>query len=57
MAVSAGSQGLIGLIVFGRSIAANEPPGAFGLLILIEGFAVLWLMSALLFAKVAREAK
>jgi hypothetical protein len=57
MAVTAGAQGLIGLIVFGRSIAANEPPGAFGLLILIEGFAVLWLMSALLFAKVAREAK
>jgi hypothetical protein len=56
MAVTAGAQALIGLIVFARGIAANEPPGAFGLLILIEGFAVLWLGSALLFAKAAREA-
>ena len=56
MAVTAGAQGLIGLVVFARGIAANEPPGAFGLLLLIEGFAALWLGSALLFAKAAREA-
>lgn len=56
MAVTAGAQALIGLIVFARGIGANEPPGPFGLLILIEGFAVLWLMSALLFAKAARQA-
>ena len=56
MAVTAGAQALIGIIVFARGIAANEPPGAFGLLVLIEGFAVLWLGSTLLFAKAAREA-
>jgi hypothetical protein len=57
MAVTAGAQGLIGIIVFGRGIAANEPPGAFGLLLLIEGFAALWLGSALLFAKAARNSE
>ncbi|HWI76634.1 MAG TPA: hypothetical protein VNS53_06080 [Sphingomicrobium sp.] len=56
MAVTAGAQALIGLIVFARGIATNEPPGALGLLILIEGFAVLWLGSALLFARAVREA-
>lgn len=56
MGVTAGAQALIGLVVFACGIAANEPPGAFGLLILIEGFAALWLGSALLFAKAAREA-
>jgi hypothetical protein len=56
MAVTAGAQALIGLVVFARGIAANEPQGAFGLLLLIEGFAALWLASALLFAKAAREA-
>lgn len=56
MVVTAGAQGLIGLVVFARGISANEPPGAFGLLILIEGFAALWLASALLFARAAREA-
>ena len=47
-------RALIGLAVFARGIAANEPPGAFGLLILIQGFAALWAASALLFAKAAR---
>jgi hypothetical protein len=56
MAVTAGAQALIGLVVFARGIAAHEPSGAFGLLLLIEGFAVLWAASALLFAKAAREA-
>jgi hypothetical protein len=56
MAVTAGAQALNGLVVFARGIAANEPPGAFGLLILIEGFAALWLGSALLFARAARQA-
>lgn len=57
MAVTAGAQALIGISVFTRGIAANEPPGAFGLLILIEGFAALWLASALLFGKAAGEAR
>jgi hypothetical protein len=56
MAVTAGAQALIGLVVFARGIAANEPPGAFGLLLLIGGFAALWAGSALLFAKAARAA-
>lgn len=55
MAVTAGAQALIGLVVFAREIASNEPPGPFGLLLLIEGFAALWLASALLFAKAARD--
>jgi hypothetical protein len=55
MLVTAGAQALIGLVVFTRGIAVSEPPGAFGLLILIEAFAVLWLASALLFAKAARK--
>lgn len=55
MAVTAGAQALIGLVVFARGIGTDEPPGAFGLLILIEGVALLWVMSALLFAKAARR--
>jgi hypothetical protein len=56
MAVTASAQALIGVVVFARGMAANEAPGAIGLLILIEGFAALWLASALLFAKAARAA-
>lgn len=54
MAVAAAAQATVGLAVFARGIAANEPPGAFGLLVLIEAFAAMWLGSALLFRKAAR---
>lgn len=55
MAVTGGAQALIGIVVFARGIAANQAPGALGLLLLIEGFAVLWAVSALLFARAARQ--
>lgn len=55
MAVAAAAQGIVGLVVFAQGIAANEPPGAFGLLALIEIFAAMWLGSALLFRKAAAE--
>ena len=54
MTVAASAQAIVGLVVFARGIAANEPPGAFGLLFLIGGLAVMWLGSALLFRKAAR---
>lgn len=54
MAVAASAQAIVGLVVFARGVAANEPPGAFGLLVLIEGFAAMWLGSAFLFRKAAR---
>lgn len=57
MAVAASAQALVGLVVFARGIAANEPPGAFGLLFLIEALAAMWLGSALLFRKAARGEK
>ncbi len=56
MAVAAAAQTLVGIIVFASDAGASEPPGAFGLLILIEFFAALWAASALLFRKAAREA-
>lgn len=55
MAVPAAIQAAIGIIVF-ASNANAEPPGRIGLLILIEGFAALWLASALLFRKAGRGA-
>ena len=54
MAVAASAQAIVGLVVFARGIAANEPPGALGLLMLIEGFAAMWLGSAMLFRRAAR---
>jgi hypothetical protein len=55
MTVAGCAQALVGVAVFARGIAAHEPPGAFGLLILIEFFAGLWFISAMLFGKAARE--
>lgn len=55
MTVAASAQAIVGLIVFAKGIAANEPPGAVGMLVLIEGFALLWVGSALLFRKAARS--
>lgn len=57
MTVAASAQAIVGLVVFARGIAANEPPGAFGLLFLIEALAAMWLGSALLFRKAARGEK
>lgn len=53
MSVAAAIQALVGVGVFLAGAAATEPPGRFGLLLLIEGFAVLWLLSAWLFRKAA----
>jgi hypothetical protein len=51
-------QALIGAGVFALNAGASEPPGAWGLLGLIEFFAVAWLLSAWLFHKAsAGEAK
>lgn len=57
MAMAAAAQAIVGLLVFAKGIAANEPPGAVGMLVLIEGFALLWAGSALLFRKAARAEK
>jgi len=53
MTVAAAIQGMIGIGVFILDLGAAEPPGAFGLLGLIEFFAVLWLLSAWSFRKAA----
>jgi hypothetical protein len=53
MTVAAALQALIGIVVFALDIGAAEPPGALGLLALIEGLAALWLLSAWLFRKAA----
>ena len=54
MAVAALAQAVSGIAVFVLDLAANEPPGALGLLLLIEAFALLWLLSASLFRRAAR---
>jgi hypothetical protein len=54
MMVAGAIQALIGIGVFALGVGASEPPGAFGLLILIEFFAVGWFVSAWLFRKAAR---
>jgi hypothetical protein len=56
MAVAAAAQALVGLVVFASDAGASEPPGALGLLILIEFFAGMWAASALLFRRAAQEA-
>jgi hypothetical protein len=53
MAVAAAVQAAIGIGVFAFSAGASEPPGPFGLLLLIEFFAGMWLVSAWLFRKAA----
>ena len=50
MAVAGVAQALVGIAVFAFNHGA-EPPGRVGLLVLIEGFAALWLGSAWLFRK------
>jgi uncharacterized membrane protein YoaK (UPF0700 family) len=47
-------QVLIGVGVFALGISASEPPGAIGLLLLIESFAVGWFASAWLFRMAER---
>lgn len=54
MAVAGIIQALIGIGVFALDVGAAEPPGAIGLLILIEFFAVGWFASASLFRKATR---
>jgi hypothetical protein len=55
MAVAAVAQALVGAIVFAIDAGASAPPGPVKLLILIEGFAAMWLGSSLLFRKAAAE--
>lgn len=54
MIVAAVAQALVGIAVFAFNSGA-EPPGRFGLLVLIEFFAGLWFASAWLFRKAAEE--
>ena len=46
-------QALIGLATVALRIGANEPPGALGVLVLIESLAFLWLVSAWFFSRAA----
>ena len=54
LTIAASFQALIGIAVVALDWGTSEPPGAFGLFVLIEGFAFLWLVSAWLFRKAAR---
>ena len=54
MTVAGVAQAIVGVIVFAFNDGA-EPPGRVGLLILIEVFAAMWLGSAWLFRKAARD--
>lgn len=53
MSVAAALQALIGLGVLITGWGSSEPPGIVGLFILIEFFAVAWLLSAFSFRKAA----
>ena len=53
MTVAGVAQALVGIAVFAFNDGA-EPPGRIGLLLLIEGFAAMWLGSAWLFRRAAR---
>jgi hypothetical protein len=55
MAVPGVAQAMVGAYVLATALAGDEPPGSFGLFVLIEGLAALWFASAFLFAKAARE--
>ena len=55
MAVAAGAQLLVAVIVLANGLEAIEAPGLVGVAILILGFAGMWLLSAGLFAKAARD--
>jgi hypothetical protein len=54
MTVAGVIQALIGMGVFVGDAGAAEPPGRIGLLLLIEFFAMTWLLSAWLFRRAAR---
>jgi hypothetical protein len=47
-------QAMIGIAVFALNVGAAEPPGAIGLLLLIEFFASGWFASAWLFRRAGR---
>ena len=53
MTAAAALQAIVGIAVFVLDVGASEPPGQFGLLLLIEAFALLWLLSAWLFRRAA----
>jgi hypothetical protein len=53
MIVAGALQVGIGIGVFALNVAASEPPGAIGLLVLIEFFAGAWFVSAWLFRRAA----
>jgi hypothetical protein len=55
MMVPAVAQALVAVYIAATGIGANKPPGQPGLSILIGGFAVMWLGSALLFRKAATQ--
>jgi hypothetical protein len=55
MTIAAFVQALIGVGVFALDVGAGDPPGAVGLLLLIEFFAGTWLLSAWCFRKAARR--
>lgn len=57
MTVAGVAQVLVGSAVFALGAGASEPPGPLGILVLIEGFAALWLGSAWLFRKAAGAAR
>lgn len=54
MTVAGALQAIIGIGVFALNTGAQEPPGAIGLLFLIEFFAATWFVAAGLFRKAAR---
>ena len=55
MAAAGVAQGLAAAVVAVRGLGADEPPGTAGLLMLIGGFAIGWLLSALLYWAAARS--
>jgi hypothetical protein len=55
MTVAAAAQALVGVIVLVGRLGATEPPGLAGVLMLIGSFALMWLLSAWLFSRAARQ--
>lgn len=53
MAVAAAAQALVAVAALSYGLGAMEAPGLIGVVILIAAFAVMWLISAALFAKAA----
>jgi hypothetical protein len=54
MALAAGAQALVGVIVAAYRLGASEPPGLAGVLVLIAGFTAMWAGSALMFGRAAK---